>query len=215
MARKKVLQQVEKGNSLILEEFKTQFMNGLLDSESGCLGGRFYISLETPSSISSDDLHTCLNLITSTSSQDYAASSSGWHPKQKLKEMRLPDLRYMLIREVTTDTNPLPLIKGFAAFMLTYEDEEEVIYAYEIHLEEEVRGKGFGKRLMTIIEETGRRTGMAKSMLTVFVCNAAAMEFYERLGYRIDEFSPEPRKLRNGVVKEPDYHILSKRLQSK
>jgi len=32
------------------------------------------------------------------------------------------------------------------------------------------------------------------------------------LGYGIDEYSPLPRKLRTGTIKEPDYHILSKLL---
>ena len=36
------------------------------------------------------------------------------------------------------------------------------------------------------------------------------MRFYERLGYEKDEFSPEPRVLRNGTVVEIDYVILSK-----
>ena len=214
MARPKALPQVEQGNSLSLEQFKARFLNGVLESESRATDERCCINLETSSSISHDDLRTCFNLIRSTSAQDYAASSVGWHPKQKLKEMRLPDLRYMLVREIVQDKTQVSPIGGFASFMLTYEDGEEVIYVYEIHLTVGLRGKGFGKHLMTIIEEVGRRAGMAKCMLTVFSCNAAAIAFYTRIGYQIDEFSPEPRKLRNGVIKEPDYNILSKPLQN-
>ncbi|KAF6234827.1 hypothetical protein HO173_007047 [Letharia columbiana] len=58
----------------------------------------------------------------------------------------------------------------------------------------------------------GRKAGVEKAMLTVFKRNKAAMQFYERLGYEEDEYSPRPKKLRNGVVKELDYLILSKSL---
>lgn len=65
---------------------------------------------------------------------------------------------------------------------------------------------------MGMMEEVGKRAGVQKAMLTVFKANEAAGLFYERLGYREDEYSPRPRKLRGGIVKEPDYMILSKSL---
>lgn len=95
--------------------------------------------------------------------------------------------------------------------MTTYEDGKQVLYCYEIHIHPLLQGQGIGRHLMTLFEETGRRIGLEKSMLTVFRANNAATSFYERLGYSVDEFSPGPRQLRNGTVKEPDYLILSKR----
>ena len=103
-------------------------------------------------------------------------------------------------------------VGGFLSFMLTWEDGVEVVYCYEIHLEEGVRGKGWGRRLMGLLEEVGRRAGVEKAMLTVFRRNEAAVRFYERLGYGEDEFSPRPKKLRSGVAKEVDYLIMSKAL---
>lgn len=50
----------------------------------------------------------------------------------------------------------------------------------------------------------------AKVMLTVFTRNERAVKFYEKLGYVKDEFSPEPRILRNGTRVEAEYLILSK-----
>ena len=98
------------------------------------------------------------------------------------------------------------------SFMLTIEDGVEVIYCYEIHLDECVRGQGLGKKLMGMLEEAGRRAGVAKAMLTVFRRNVDAVGFYAGLGYEEDEYSPRPRKLRNGAVKEADYLIMSKSL---
>jgi len=123
--------------------------------------------------------------------------------------MLLPDLRYLVVRP-TSDPEAPP--EGFLSFMVTYEDGKEVICVYEVHLAESLRGGGLGKQLMGLAEEVGRKVGVEKVMLTVFVANASARRFYEGLGYKVDEFSPGPRKLRAGVIKEPDYVILSKGL---
>ena len=104
-------------------------------------------------------------------------------------------------------------VGGFMSFMLTYEDGFEVVYCYEVHLAEALRGKGLGKQLMRILEGVGEQAGVQKVMLTVLCANEGAREFYERLGYEEDEYSPGPRVLRGGVVKEADYQILSKPLQ--
>ena len=155
--------------------------------------------------LSKSDLKACLDLVESTSSHDYKASSLGWSRARKSKEMRLPDLRYLLLRR-SNDETP----QGFMSFMLTFEDGFEVIYLYEIHLHDELQGLGLGKQLMSILEGAGEIAEVKKSMLTVFKANKKALRFYKKLGYAEDDFSPRPRKLRNGVVKEPDYVILSK-----
>ena len=121
--------------------------------------------------------------------------------------MRLPDLRFFLVKR-TPDSPP----EGFLSFMLTYEDGKEVIYVYEVHFAEALRKRGLGRLLMGLVEEVGRKVGVEKAMLTVFVANRGARSFYERLGYDVDEFSPEERKLRGGIVIVPDYVILSKSL---
>jgi N-alpha-acetyltransferase 40 len=49
-----------------------------------------------------------------------------------------------------------------------------------------------------------------KIMLTSFLSNTKAVQFYRKLGFETDEFSPPPRILRNGTKVEVDYVILSK-----
>ena len=153
------------------------------------------------------DLKECLNLIEDSSSADYKASSVGWSRAKKIKEMRLPDLRYVLLRQ-SRDGVP----QGFMSFMLTYEDGFEVIYLYEIHLRPALQDLGLGKKMMDIFEGGGRTAEVKKAMLTVFKANQKALRFYEKLGYEEDDFSPRPRKLRDGIVKEPEYIILSKEI---
>lgn len=102
-------------------------------------------------------------------------------------------------------------IGGFISFMSTYEDSLPVLYVYEIHLHPCLRNRGIGKVLMQALEDIARNIGaLRKTMLTVLRCNEDGMRFYERLGYREDEFSPPPRKLRGGQLKEWDYLIMSK-----
>ena len=160
--------------------------------------------------LSKSDLNACLDVVENTSSNDYKSSSAGWSRAKKRKEMQLPDLRYIIIRKAHGGD-----IMGFASFMLTFEDGYEVIYLYEIHLHRDLQGLGLGKQLMEMFEGAGSIAEVKKAMLTVFKANDKALRFYENLGYSEDDFSPRPRKLRNGIVKEPDYVILSKELSSK
>ncbi|CAF9931539.1 MAG: hypothetical protein ALECFALPRED_005031 [Alectoria fallacina] len=186
-------------------------ISGPTDDES------WRLQLRTSEGLSDAEFTSCFSLVRETSAADYKASPDGWHPVKKRKEMRLRDMRYILLGRASLrqpEGGPCLPVDGFLSFMLTWEDGIEVIYCYEIHLDEHVRGRGMGKRLMGCLEEVGRKAEVKKAMLTVFKKNKAAVKFYERLGYGEDEFSPRPKKLRNGVVKELDYLIMSKSLIS-
>jgi predicted GNAT family acetyltransferase len=203
---------IERTNALPLSTFHSLYFPQTYPSLTHITpksGTSYQISLHTHDNI---DIPSCFNLIAATSLSNYASSSVGWHPKSKRKEMLLPDLKYLTVTPIQSPAAPP---KGFLSFMCTYEDGKEVIYVYELHLTEDVRGGGLGKQLMELVEDVGRKVGVEKVMLTVFVANVGAWKFYKKLGYEVDEFSPEPRRLRGGVVKEPDYVILSKGLRGK
>jgi len=72
-------------------------------------------------------------LIELTSLEDYKKSRGGWKPNAKRKEMRLLDLKYLIVKHGDH-------IKGFCSFMPTTEDEYFVIYCYEIHLVPSLQG---------------------------------------------------------------------------
>ena len=213
LAVNRIMRRIEVANSLNLQAFKDIcFHEGSSKQvfEDARTTKKYTISLEFSSTISREDLDACFALIVSSSASAYSSSSMGWSPSKKRKEMRLPDLRYLFVKESVT--SPL---EGFLSFMLTYEDGHEVLYCYEIHLSTHLQGCGLGKHLMSMIEDFGNKFEVEKAMLTVFLENQAALNFYDTLKYRVDEFSPEPRKLRNGTLKKPDYIILSKGLSSK
>ncbi|OCK96709.1 uncharacterized protein K441DRAFT_694765 [Cenococcum geophilum 1.58] len=181
------------------------------------------IELEASCDLSESDFNACFKLIEETSSQAYRDSRKGWRPKAKRKEMQDPDMRYLLVRKhlspqppVESDDGPY-LAPGFLSFMITLDDDYEypVLYIYEIHLSSELRSCGLGAHLIQIAEYIGRGVGVTKTMLTVFTSNTAAERFYRRLEYSQDEISPEPRILRNGLVKPVDYMIMSKLLEDR
>lgn len=187
------------------------------------------------------ELDSCFNLIAQTSQADYESSSMGWSPTKKRKEMRLPDLKYLLLvgqpreeleepKETSKDhrnaNEPRNVnhsqgpshgeIRGFFSFMPTYEDGQAVFYIYEIHLEPKLQGSGLGYVLMDIAESISKNVkGLEMIMLTVFRSNGRARKFYERLGWKMDENSPEWVELRQGRRRHCDYLILSKSLASR
>ncbi|KAJ5096048.1 hypothetical protein NUU61_005404 [Penicillium alfredii] len=269
---------VERTNALLIHEFISHYVTPLVAAETqqlpadvtkdqtGPVAGQSKqdaspaapLDVYSAASISNTDLEACLDLIELTSGEAYSASSMGWSRTKKRKEMKLPDMKYLIVREDPKTSNndnndnndnsninknnknedrshlpteeggeeqrdvppddlvpqpaPAPVL-GFLSFMVTYEDSKEVVYCYEIHLSPTARGWGIGKMLMGRMEEIGRLVGLEKAMLTVFKSNESARRFYERVGYEIDEYSPRPRKLRNGTIKDVDYLILSKKLK--
>ena len=171
---------------------------------------QYLIRFTTASAIEPEDLERCLTLVERTSGAAYRNSNIGWSATKKRAEMKLPDMKYLLFttNEGFAGYSPSYRIQVVCSFMLTYEDGNPVIYIYEIHMKPKLRGRGVGQKLMGMVEDIGRDAGVKKSMLTVFMCNVSGRSWYERMGYMVDEFSPSPRVLRGGKVKEPDYVIL-------
>lgn len=198
---------VEKVNSLSAPEFFAEFDTSEGISAVLKLYPRLGSLRVAASDISPGYLEECSRLIETTSGEDYNNSEIKWSPSKKRREMKLPDMKYILVTEQDH-------VVGFVSFMVTYEDGNEVVYIYEIHFSPDWRAKGLGRKLMDVVEVIGRNVGVTKVMLTVFKANIRAVQWYIKLGYAEDEFSPRARKLRNGTIKEPTYIILSKPLTS-
>ena len=80
-------------------------------------------------------LEACYSLVERTSRADYEASSGGWKPAKKRAEMRSPELRYLLVHDGGEGR-----LAAFTSLMPTYEEGQPVIYCYELHLQEDLRG---------------------------------------------------------------------------
>ena len=94
----------------------------------------YALSLSRPTAMRDDELEACFDLVDETSGEDYRNSSLGWHPAMKRREMRSPDLRYILVKDGDGKIN------GFTSLMPTFENHEPVVYCYEIHLKPELQG---------------------------------------------------------------------------
>jgi ribosomal protein S18 acetylase RimI-like enzyme len=159
--------------------------------------------------MSKAQLEACFKLVERTSSDAYKAASAGWHPKAKKEEMADKEMGYLLVKTAAKEAR----ILGFISFMATCDEpprqEREVVYMYEIHLDESLRGCGLGSKLIRFVELVALKLGIFKTMLTVFRTNAGARALYERLGYSRDSSSPEDRVVRKRVI-EAEYLIMSK-----
>ncbi|KAI9659727.1 MAG: hypothetical protein M1831_003625 [Alyxoria varia] len=221
-------------NALDADAFRERYV------EPACSKITFLDTLEfsfaTASSITESELNGCFNLVKETSAAAYKASSKGWSDADKRKEMKELDMKYLMLRTVSSGY-PEPMgvhkaaepqniasksddqIAAFLSFMLTPEDDVEVVYCYEIHLKPDLQGIGLGTHLMKVMENIGALIEMSIAMLTVFASNEGAINFYKRCGYEwYDEEPTPPRKrLRSGVKDKPrpTYIIMAKDLTQK
>ncbi|KAK4186286.1 acyl-CoA N-acyltransferase [Podospora australis] len=173
-------------------------------------GVKYDICLKQPANLEEDELNACFRLIEETSRKDYENSAQKWHPKDKLKEMRSAELRYILVKEEETGE-----IHAFTSLMPTYEEGQPVIYCYEIHLKPHLQGTGLAALLISFLTTVAANLPpVIKVMLTCFLSNARGLAFYKKMGFEADGISPVPRILRFGKVFNPDYVILSKVIRS-
>ncbi|KAI1298213.1 acyl-CoA N-acyltransferase [Xylaria venustula] len=173
-------------------------------------GVQYTLALIGAERLTSDDLDACYNFIEETSRADYEASTMGWKPAKKRAEIESPELRYIVVKDEEG------VVRGFTSLMPTYEEGEPVIYCYEIHLMPELQRTGLARLLMSFLEDVASHTPpVNKVMLTCFLSNQRALNFYRSLGFTKDPISPEPKKLRYGREFIPDYVIMSKNVESK
>ncbi|KAJ4321313.1 hypothetical protein N0V94_002945 [Neodidymelliopsis sp. IMI 364377] len=172
-----------------------------------------------------DELAACFDLISSTSQQAYEASARGWDPSQKMLEMLDKNMMYLLVRQaegyVGTAKVESPTedrsntILGFLSFAFDFDEQphadRQVLYIFEVHLDDRLRGQSLGTRMLKWTETQARLVNVSKMMLTVFTSNEGARRMYEREGFVKDECSPGDRVTRRKVV-IPDYLIMSKEL---
>jgi len=150
----------------------------------------------------------------------YSYESAGlWSASGKKAELRSDAARFLLVRlcflyvrsvtfSIKVRSYPHMNLVCFVHYRFTIENQENVLYIYELHIVDGYQGLGIGKKLVQVLETIGVRTKMKKIMLTVFKRNVDAVRFYkEKLGFSLDASSPEVF----GDL-ECKYEILSKHL---
>jgi ribosomal protein S18 acetylase RimI-like enzyme len=142
----------------------------------------------------------------------YSYESAGlWSASGKKAELRSDAARFLLVRlcflyvrsvtfSIKVRSYPHMNLVGFVHYRFTIENQENVLYIYELHIVDGYQGLGIGKKLVQVLETIGVRTSknvvfystrirlyisveMKKIMLTVFKRNVDAVRFYkEKLG---------------------------------
>ncbi|KAE9411044.1 acyl-CoA N-acyltransferase [Gymnopus androsaceus JB14] len=139
----------------------------------------------------------------------YITSSMGWNPPEKKEELFNPLARFILI---TSQDHP-DQIAGYSAFRFEHEEEEDLVYCYEIQISRSHQRKGIGKFLVKLLEAVGQKFRMEKIMLTALDKNAGANDFYNAMGFQLDPSSPTYHEDGDEDYEEDenvDYQILSK-----
>ena len=62
-------------------------------------------------------------------------------------------------------------------------------FIFDVMVDEKFRGKGYGRQLMSLIEEKAREMGLKSIGLHVFAYNQVAKHLYESLGYEVSSLN--------------------------
>lgn len=103
----------------------------------------------------------------------YAKSGMGWDEVEKRNELRHPSQRFLIASH-----EELGERIAFLSYRWDVEEEQSVMYVYELGVADVARGNRIGYALMEYAEDLCRKLSVGCIMLTVFVQNRAAMSLY-------------------------------------
>lgn len=139
-------------------------------------------------------------------------NGSNWKREKKV-ELKEPGLLFVFLADPKSTT-----VVAYICFKLCLDDEDDlVLYLYEIHITEEHQGKGLGQFLIDdfhklcvdLVKSSNKLYKLLVGMaLTVFSDNERALLWYRNMGYKLTVDSPVDKVLRNGKVIKPDYYLL-------
>jgi ribosomal protein S18 acetylase RimI-like enzyme len=128
---------------------------------------------------------------------DYAADNvraGYWSEEESLEKSR----------QQNTSLLPQGLQTPNHYFYLLYDNEQKVGmiwlkvdlqrpvkggFIFDVRIDEEFRGKGYGKQIMSLIEEKARELGIQRMGLHVFAYNKIAKSLYESIGYEVSSMN--------------------------
>ncbi|KAL1513998.1 hypothetical protein ABEB36_003329 [Hypothenemus hampei] len=114
----------------------------------------------------------------------YEQCSWGWNEAKKLEELFDESARYLIAKNANDNS-----YLGFSHFRFDLDEGIEVLYCYELQLDNHVQRKGLGKFMMQILELMAFKNNMKKVLLTVLKNNNYS-KFFRAVGYELDETSP-------------------------
>jgi ribosomal protein S18 acetylase RimI-like enzyme len=82
-------------------------------------------------------------------------------------------------------------IIGFVWFGVRGSEDNRRAFIFDVIVEEQFRGKGYGKQIMRMAEAEARKFGLKRIGLHVFGFNVAAIGLYKSLGYHTTDLVME------------------------
>ncbi|CAG9810945.1 unnamed protein product [Chironomus riparius] len=152
------------------------------------------ISYKGSKELTKDLQKWCFKLAEKNVGPHYKACSLGWQPKFKQNDMKRPWAKFLIAKCGQENA-------GYTMFRFDMDYGRSVIYCYELQIDEKYQNKGLGEHFMKCLEKLAKVWQMERIVLTVLTNNDGALRFYKRLGYTVDETSPDD---------EPSYQIFSK-----
>ena len=131
----------------------------------------------------------CFALLEANMRAHYEASDWGWDEREKRGDLAAADARFLVAEDASG------AVAGFVHFRFEPDDDDEpkraALYVREIQVAASARGKGLGKRLMSLLHIVAAGLDLDCVMLTVFKANAGAKRFYlDKLKYAVDADDP-------------------------
>lgn len=111
-----------------------------------------------------------------------------WCDRKKRGELRDERMHWLLLRAAQGNNNHA--VVGFAAFKLCTEKGVPHAYLHELQIIPERKGQGLGTILINALIRLCIQLGIPLILLTVFSSNLAAIDFYLKCGFEVDECSP-------------------------
>ncbi|WP_456271123.1 GNAT family N-acetyltransferase [Bacillus sp. AK031] len=116
---------------------------------------------------------------------DEKAAAGNWTKEEALENSK-KDFERLLPDGAESENNHLYTIivqETNAGAIWLAEIGNQTGYIYDIYLETEHQGKGYGKQAMLEIEKVAKNLGLSKIELHVFAHNKTARNLYEKLNY--------------------------------
>jgi len=169
------------------------------------------LSTQRITDLDKEEKSAIVDLLMRNMKTQYEKSGWGWNEKSKRDEMMDKAAWYLLLK------NEEGKIYGFSHFRYDMDCNEEVLYVYEIQIEEDFQKEGLGTFMMKVLEMLAFKADMRKIILTVLKDNEPAMKFFKtNLEFEPDVTNPvksvqwnEKYKTTENV-KNIDFEILSK-----
>ena len=82
---------------------------------------------------------------------------------------------------------------GYIWLLVRGNNNDQRAFIGDVIIEEQHRGKGYGKTIMLLLEDEVKRRGLSRIGLHVFGFNESAIGLYEKLGYQTTDLVMEKK----------------------